>query len=101
MERTRTWIKDGIDRKQIKFFVGQKVVVFRRKISGHPRSLRDGYTYTIKRIENDSLIVYQESPITSKLQENGFQPKEFKVHRTYLISVEYLRDEIINDILKD
>jgi hypothetical protein len=101
MKRTRTWIKDGIDRSQINFFVGQKVVVFRRKISGHPRALKDGTSYIIKVIENDCLIVYQDSPITSKLQENGFQPKEFKANRTYLIPIEYLRDEIINDILKD
>jgi hypothetical protein len=98
MERTRTWIKDGIDRSRIEFFVGQKVFVFRRKPSGHPRALKDGVPYYIKRIENDCLVLYQEgqSP-TAAL----FQPKEYKVHRTYLIPIEYLRDEIINDLLKD
>ena len=97
MERTRTWIKDGIDRSQITFFVGQKVFVFRRKPNGYPRALKDGKPYFIKRIENDCLVLYQDESVTAAL----FQPKEFKVHRTYLIPIEYLRDEIINDLLKD
>jgi hypothetical protein len=93
MEKTKTWIKDGISRNNIEFFVGQKVVVFRRKLNGYPKGLKDGILYHISKIENDCLVVYQS--------KSNQVSKEYKVHRTYLIPIEYLRNEIINDLLKD
>lgn len=93
MERTRIWIKDGIERKNIKFSVGQQVLCFRRKKSGYPKSLEDGVRYRIKEIINDSLVLTHS--------ENPYNQKDFKVHRTYLIPIEVVRDEIINELLKD
>lgn len=86
-------IKDNIKRGKTKFFIGDEVIVFRRKNNGHPRSLKDNENYIIRKIENDCLFVSKNSSIIiSEL---------IKVHKTYMISKRYLREVKINSILKE
>ena len=87
MEKTKLWHKDHVN----KFSVGDKVVVFRRKKNGHPKALKDGVIYTVKEIIGDDLMI-----------SNGLVNYNLhKIHKTYLINVEWIRDEIINQLLKD
>jgi len=90
MEKSKTWITDRVDISRYK--VGETVMVVRRKKNGHPRALQDNQPYQIKRIENDCLILHN-----SKFRT----PSEIKVHFSYCLNVQLMRDEIINDLLKD
>lgn len=90
MEKSKVWIKDRISISD--YQVGQSVVVVRRKQNGHPRFLVDNEPYQIKRIENDCLILHNLKFRT---------PNEIKVHYSYCMNLQFMRDEIINDILKD
>jgi hypothetical protein len=72
--------------------VGQNVIVVRRKKNGYPRSLIDNQPYQIKRIENDCLILQNLKSRT---------PSEIKVHFSYCLNLQLMRDEIIKDILKN
>ena len=90
MKKTKTWIKDRIS--ILNYNPGQCVVVARRKKNGHPRSMVDNHSYLIKRIENDCLILHNIKSGT---------PSELKVHWSYCLNLQLMRDEIINDLLKD
>ena len=90
MEKSKVWIKDRIDISN--YAVGQTVMVVRRKKNGHPRALVDNQPYQIKRIENDCLILHNLKFRT---------PSEVKVHFSYCLNLQLMRDEIINDLLKD
>lgn len=88
-------IKDKIKRGKTKFIEGDEVVLFRRKKNGYPRSLKDNEAYIIRKIENDCLFVAQRSS-----DNIGFlQP--IKVHKTYMIKKQFLREIKINSILKE
>lgn len=90
-------IKDNIKRGKTKFFIGDEVIVFRRKNNGHPRSLKDNETYIVRKVENDCLII-TEARIG---YETSFIDEHKKVHKTYMISKRYLREVKINSILKE
>lgn len=94
MKKCKTWIRDAISRGTINFYVGQKVVVFRRKPSGYPRTLRDGTTYVVKFVGSDELILFDEN--NPNIQRYS---SEIKVNKTYVIPLEFLRDELIDEIL--
>lgn len=83
-------IKDG----KVKFRVDDKVICFRRKSNGHPRSIKDDVEYTIKSIINDDLVVS-----THSLDGIGWN-QSIKVHKTYMISKADLREIKINEILR-
>lgn len=89
MEKSKIWAKDRL--KISDFQVGQKVLLIRRKINGHPKGIKDNQFYEIKRIENDCLILKSGKSI----------PPEFKVHFSYFISIQLLRNETIDDLLSD
>jgi hypothetical protein len=84
------YIKNG----SVDYKVGDKVICFRRKASGHPRRIKDDVEYIIKSITYDDLHV-----ATHKLDGIGWN-NEIKVHKSYMISRKALRDIKINEILK-
>lgn len=90
VKKTKIWIKDNI--KITDFQVGQLIIVARRKPNGYPHSLIDDASYQIKRIEKEYLIVHNLKFRT---------PNELKVHYSYCLNSQLMRDEIINDLLKD
>lgn len=91
MKKTKLWLTDAISFNRIRFETGQKVVLFRRKGSGYPKQIEDSKHYTVKNVIYDDLIVYDDS----------IKYKEFKIHSSYFIPVEYSRNETIDEILKD
>jgi len=88
------FIKDKIRNSQIRYQVGDEVVVVRRKKNGHPRSLKDDVVYIVRNIENDNLIVSQHSS-----DGVGFL-QSVKVHCSYVCNKSLLRDIKIDEILK-
>lgn len=83
------WITiDKIKRGLIRYSVGEKVIVFRRKHK-YP-NLADGVEYKIQSIEKDFLNVSNAHGIS----------KTIKVHKTYVISKSGLRDIKIDNLLK-
>jgi hypothetical protein len=95
MDKTRIWIKDELDSGQLKFEEDQIVIVYRRKKNGYPSHIEDGKLYKVIKINGD--ILYLIIPNISI--DNGIS-REFKVHRTFVIPIYYLRNEIINEILQ-
>ena len=87
MKKTKVWNKDNV-----KFNIGDKVVVFRRKDNGHPKKLKDCNVYTIVDINGDDLWI-------DLAHENIIL--RYKVHKSYMITIEFIRDELIEIILKE
>ncbi len=86
---------DMIKRGSITYHKGDDVVVLRRKLSGYPRGIKDGETYTIREVINDDIVVAQHSSDgTGWLQS-------IKVHKTYMISKRILRNIKLNSILDE
>jgi hypothetical protein len=90
VRKTKSWIRDKININD--YQIGQLVVVARRKSNGYPRHLIDDEPYQIKEIENENLILYNLKFRT---------PNVLKVHFSYCLNLQLMRDEIINDLLKD
>ena len=88
MIKSKTWVKD----RYFEYKQGDIVKLVRKKENGHPRALSFGIIYKVLKIENEDLFVQglddQELRIT-------------KVNKNYFIPVQKLRDELINDILKN
>jgi hypothetical protein len=84
-------IKDGIRIGEIKYRVGDSVVLIRRKKNGYPRSLEDNTVYKIDSIENDNIII--------KKPNDGINLT--KVHQSYLLPLTYFRNVIIEKILEE
>jgi len=90
MEKTRIWHKDHVSN----FQKGDKVVVFRRKNSGHPKCLKDGMVYEVKDVNGDDVIITIEGLGLFRSQQS------FKIHKSYLIDIQFVRDELITKILE-
>jgi hypothetical protein len=86
MEKTRIWNKD-----HVKISVGDRVVVFRRKTNGHPKSLKDGKVYKVLNIIGEDIEVEGEGFFKSVIR--------IKVHKSYLITIDFVRDELISQII--
>jgi hypothetical protein len=95
MEKTKTWITD---RLTVNEFQSGDTMLVRRKKNGHPRAIKDNTPYKIKRIENDCLVLFQSD---GSVSATLFRPKQFKVHFSYFLNTQTVRDEIINELLKD
>ena len=85
----KTAIKDGIRLGDIEYRPGDRVVLVRRKKNGYPKALEDGTIYMIDSVENDCIII-------KKPKKNI---NSTKIHRSYVVPVTYLRNEIIESIL--
>lgn len=88
-------IKDRIKKGLIQYNIGDEVVIYKRKESGHPRSIKNGITYVIRHIDSDGhIIVAQHSS-----DGVGFL-QSIRVHKMYMMNKSVLRDIKINSILK-
>jgi hypothetical protein len=88
MIKSKTWVKD----RYFEYKQGDIVKLVRKKENGHPRSLSFGMCYKVLKVENEDLFVQEL---------NSEELRITKVNKNYLIPVEKLRDELINEILKN
>ena len=88
-------IKDKIKNGTIYFNVGDEIVVFRRKKSGHPRSIKDGVKFYVRRVEKDHLMVAEHS------QDGIGWEAPVKVHKYYVMPKHIWREIRLNSILGD
>lgn len=86
--RSKTWVKD----RYFEYKQGDIVKLVRKKENGHPRALSFGVSYKVLKVENEDLFVQEL---------NSEELRITKVNKNYLIPVEKLRDELINEILKN
>lgn len=93
MIKSKTWVKD----RYFEYKQGDIVKLVRKKENGHPRSLSFGVSYKVLKVENEDLFV-QELDM-EELHLGDIRIK--KVNKNYFIPVQKLRDELINDILKN
>jgi hypothetical protein len=84
---------DMIKKGVITFQKGDVVKVFRRKVNGYPRALKDDEEYFVRNIDSDSLFVSQHSS-----DGIGWQAP-IRVHKTYMMNKTTLRDIKLNSIL--
>jgi hypothetical protein len=96
MKRSKTWIRDAMQNGTMKYYTGQKVVVFRRKSSGYPKALKDDAVYRVKYTLLDDLVLIEDIDHEA---HKFLKIQEYKVNKSYMIPIEYLRDELINQIL--
>ena len=95
MKKTKVWIRDALSKSVVDYYRGQKVTVFRRKASGYPKFLKDGETYIVKYVLWEDLIVQEE------VSNSLLQPREWKINKTYVIPIEFNREFLIDEILKE
>jgi len=83
-------IKDNL----IQFKIGDEVLIYRRKGKrGYPKSIEDNVVYTIRNIENDFLIIAKHS------NDGIGWMTPIKIHKTYMISKNIIRDIKLDIIL--
>ena len=88
-------IKDMIKSGEIRYIEGDKVVIFRRKKSGYPKTILDGVEYTVRHTDNESIRV----AVHSSDGVGWMQP--IKVHRSYMVHKNLWRDWKLSLILED
>ena len=96
MKRSKIWIRDAIQNGMVKYYTGQKVVIFRRKANGYPRSMKDGVVYRVKYPLLDDLVLIEDIDHEA---HKFLKIREYKVNKSYVIPIEFLRDELISEIL--
>ena len=74
---------------------GDKVVIFRRKKSGYPKTILDGVEYTVRYSDGESIQV----AVHSSDGVGWMQP--IKVHRSYMVPKNIWRDWKLSLILED
>lgn len=84
---------DMIKKGVITFQKGDVVKVFRRKVNGYPRGLKDDEEYFVRNIDSDSLFVAQHS------SDGIGWLSPIRVHKTYMMNKNTLRDIKLNSIL--
>ncbi len=91
-----TWkIVDAIKRGLIVYNVDDVVTIFRRKSNGYPMNIKDNVEYTIRNVYFDTIYV-----ATHSLDGIGWN-SPIKVHKTYMISKNDLREFKLNKILDE
>lgn len=86
-------INDMIKKGMVSYQLDDKVVIFRRKSNGYPKSIKDDVEYTIKRVEYDSIYV------TTHSSDGVGWLQPTKVHKTYMIPKYALREVNLNRLL--
>ena len=94
MKKNRIWIRDAINKGEVNFYVGQKVVLYRRKASGYPKFLEEGKTYLVHYVGSENVTIEEEN---HKL----IQSRRWKINKTFLVPKEFNREFLIQEILKD
>ena len=97
MKKDRVWIRDAINKGEVNFYIGQKVVLYRRKASGYPKFLDENKTYIIKFLGSEDVTIQEETH--PKMLLAGFIM--WKLNRTFFIPKDKCRDILISEILKD
>lgn len=88
-------IKDKIKKGIISFNIGDEVSLFWRKGNGYPRTIMDGEICTVSKVENDYVYVRKHS------SDGVGWLSPIRVHKTYLIPIQTLRDIKLKLILND
>lgn len=84
------WLIENLIKKgEISFELNEEVVLFKRKKNGYPNNISDDLVYIVDEIEGDYLFIYEKG-----------SKNMYKIHKTYMINKETLRDIKINHILK-
>lgn len=86
-------ICDMIEKGLITYIRGEKVILFRRKSNGYPKSIKDGVEYTITGIYGEGIHVALNSTDGIDLLQ------QIKVHRSYMIPKYALRDINLRKLL--
>ena len=88
------WKRVDMIKKGVITFQKEDVVkVFRRKVNGYPRGLKDDEEYFVRNIDSDSLFVAQHS------SDGIGWLSPIRVHKTYMMNKNTLRDIKLNSIL--
>jgi hypothetical protein len=95
MKKNRIWIRDAINKGEVNFYVGQKVVLYRRKSSGYPKFLDENKNYVVKYVCTENVTIEEE------VNNKYVQPRRWKINKTFLIPKDKCRDILISEILKD
>lgn len=95
MKKNRTWIRDAINKGEVSFYIGQKVVLYRRKASGYPKFLDENKNYVVKYVCTENVTIEEE------VNNKYVQPRRWKINKTFLIPKDKCRDILISEILKD
>lgn len=90
-------IKDAISRGDIKYKVGDKVFLIRRKNNGYPKTLDYNIPYDIKYIENDFVVL--KTPSKNIPFGVNTTISIVKIHKSYVSPLHYIREDIISKIL--
>ena len=86
---------DMIKKGVITFQKGDVVKVFRRKVNGYPRGLKDDEEYFVRNTDSDSLFVAQHS------SDGIGWLSPIRVHKTYMMNKQTLRQIKINSLLNE
>ena len=90
MIKSKTWVKD----RYFEYKKGDVVKLVRKKENCHPRSLSFGVNYKVLKVENEDLFV-------QKLDDQELEFRIIKANKNYFVPIDKMRDELINDILKN
>lgn len=90
-------ILDKIKTYKISFKPGTAVQIFRRKINGYPKHIEDDKIYYVHHVEADNKLHLVED----KKYLSIAYPKTKKIHKYYMIPVDILRDEKLNDLFNE
>ena len=93
MIKSKTWVKD----RYFEYRPGDIVRLVRKKENGHPRALSFGISYKVLKVENEDLFVQELDLRELHLGDIRIT----KVNKNYFAPIQRMRDEFINDILKN
>lgn len=86
-------ICDMIEKGMISYIIGEKVVLFRRKSNGYPKSIKERVEYTVRGVYGEGIEI-----ATKSSDGIGWLPS-IKVHRSYMIPKYVLRDINLKKLL--
>lgn len=87
-----TWkIKRKITEGEIRYGLGDCVIVFRRKANGYPKKLKDGVMYYVTSLWGESM----------KVHEDPNARDGYKVHKSFIIQKDTLRELRLEELFKD
>lgn len=88
-------VKDAIANGEVHYNEGDVVIVYRRKANGYPRHLKDSQPYVVVYLWGESVEVVEMGHINN---DNG---RKLKVHTSFIIHQQWIRDKVLEDLLKD
>jgi hypothetical protein len=92
MNKSKVWVTDRVN--NFSFEKGDVVYLARKKINGYPKFLDFETSYVVYEVAGDKIVIHESSKVAN-IRNNH------KIHHSYLISRQVLRDETIKDLLSD